>query len=212
MCLTWEGMGSYSLESMLMNCPDLEELSLIELAIFPNENSKLFIKLRGLTKIKKLEIRRSNLAESSFESIITNCPQLKELDITLSRDWKEWIKVICTKCINLEKLSLRPNNDVFIHESLNYSDELYNLEHFNNPAYKDSLVHLTLNNYSFYNTSNEYFSNFSNLKSIKFLWQTKPNPSKNKQLTKQDKSIWPEFDLRESHFHVRFFNIDVVKI
>jgi hypothetical protein len=212
MCLTWNKMGSYSLESMLMNCPDLEELSLIEQGALLNENSKFIINLCKLTKIKKLKIECSNLTESSLESIISNCPQLKDLDIRLPRAWKEWIKVIGTKCKVLEKLALRPNSDVFVDESKNYSHELYNSEYFCNPAYKGSLIHLTLNNFNFYYSNDEYFAKFSNLKLINFLWQAKPNPRKNKQLTKQDKNLWSTFDLRENFFHVRYFNIDVVKL
>jgi hypothetical protein len=87
--LTWSRLSICSINSILFNCPDLEELMLIFYRKFLIQNDIINLNLAKPTKIKKLRIICSNLSETSLDSILLSSPHLKELDIELNRTWKE---------------------------------------------------------------------------------------------------------------------------
>ncbi|KXN64565.1 RNI-like protein [Conidiobolus coronatus NRRL 28638] len=90
--LSWDKLSQCSVNSILLYCPYLEELYLKHAPSYLNTASDISIESSKLANIKKLKLRYNHLSKISYNSIITKCAQIKELDIVLPDKWKECMK------------------------------------------------------------------------------------------------------------------------
>ncbi|KXN68331.1 hypothetical protein CONCODRAFT_79786 [Conidiobolus coronatus NRRL 28638] len=152
--------NSVSWNSILKNCPDLEEFNYSP--HYCIQDRVLSFTVDKLTKIKKLTIDCQDLIESTFESILLNCPLLKELDITFLKEWKGYFDIILQRCANLEHLTL------YSRHSLPNQEEYYSLKLLSTSSFKNTLTSLTLNNLNFCCSANSlHLQDYSNLKFVK---------------------------------------------
>ncbi|KXN65968.1 hypothetical protein CONCODRAFT_80635, partial [Conidiobolus coronatus NRRL 28638] len=192
--LTWDRLSECSLNSILLNCPYLEDLSLVHTAINQVENPVISLKLPK-SKIKKLTISCRNLNESSLDSILLNCPLLEDIDIQLPFVWKDWMNLIGKRCTKLQKLKVsmpvlrsgvdpeRTFQETFQRDILvnNYS------------AYANTLTSLTLNQFDFHFAKEEHFNSFNKLKSIYFPCQRYSHSYVFHPKIDFNKDLWPNY-------------------
>jgi hypothetical protein len=194
--LNWHGKSSYCLNSILLNCPDLEELDLNPCTKYKEHDSVNFLNLSNFSKLNKLSIDCDVLGEGVFNTILLKCTHLKELTITLPVKWKEAIKSIYEMCANLESLYIFPPNEIHGQELDAFFRELYETEFFTcSPKCKSTLTHLALKSFEVQYSRAEYFKNFEKLKSIKFLKQYKIDIKSSSIEAEIDKGLWPSYKL-----------------
>jgi hypothetical protein len=207
LALRWDNLSSCSLESILINCPDLEELSLNFSRSYLSPDLFTSISLTNPTNIRKLQIAVDNLKESSLSSILENCPQLKELDIRLPKVWKQWVKVIGLRCTNLEQLKICPAGSVYGDQRDKFLQELYESKFLTtNCSYKSTLTHLTLNHFNFFESKEEYFNSFENLRYIEYPSQMVPYENQSNNEIIFNKHLWPNYRLV---FNDQMYNTDI---
>ncbi|KXN65800.1 hypothetical protein CONCODRAFT_12505 [Conidiobolus coronatus NRRL 28638] len=178
----------YYISQYLVN---LEELHLRKFRHFNQENPPLILKLRRPTIIKKLKLNCEDLSESSLNSILTNCPQLRDLEVFLPYEWRSWGKLISTKCVNLEKLTINPSIAIHGEDRVTFIQEFYKSEFLTNRSIiTDTLMHLTFYGFDFADSKAEYFNMFKNLRFIKFA-----------QLIENDYKIdaWRNYSMKKCH-------------
>jgi hypothetical protein len=171
--LRWIRISNCSLDSILHNCPQLEELNLNRFYNYQKRNSEIPINFSKTAKIKKLTINCQYLSRNIFDTILLNYFHLNELVIVLPTEWKKVMKSIYEKCTNLQKLDiypcnnlLRPGRDTFLKEF--YESELF----IGNFRIQSTLTQLTLSEFLAIDSKAGQFSNFQNLKSIKYINQS----------------------------------------
>ncbi|KXN65967.1 hypothetical protein CONCODRAFT_12300 [Conidiobolus coronatus NRRL 28638] len=194
--LRWDNLSSCSLESILLNCPDLDELSLNLSRSYLSPESFTSIFLTNPTSIRKLQIIVDNLREPSLSSILDNCPQLKDLDIHLPRSWKQWVKAIGSKCTKLEQLKICPAGSVYGEQKDKFLQELYESKFLTtNCSYKSTLTHLILNHFNFFESKEEYFNSFENLRYIEYPSQMVPYENQSNNEIIFNNNLWPSYRL-----------------
>jgi hypothetical protein len=186
-------LNNCSLNSILLNCPDLNELELSDI-IFMEYNSVKFW-LSNAVKLKKLVIHCDALSTSVLNSILLNCRNISELDIILPNKWKEATKSICEKCAKLERLEIKLRYRMSEQERDAIYKEFYESEFITgNYKFKSTLTHLTLNHFKVQDSKAEYFKTFKSLKSIKY-----PRPytmsNGSYQEIETDMDLWPGYRL-----------------
>ncbi|KXN67430.1 hypothetical protein CONCODRAFT_10512 [Conidiobolus coronatus NRRL 28638] len=77
--LEWLRMSNCSLDSILLNCPQLEELALNRINSCQQPNTEILINLCKSAKIKKLSIDFQNLKGPILETLLSSCYHLNEL-------------------------------------------------------------------------------------------------------------------------------------
>jgi hypothetical protein len=195
--LKWDDLSQCSLNSILLNCPYLENLSLIHTSIDEVENPVIFLKLPKATNIKKLVISCRNLNERSLDTILQNCPLLKDLDIQLHFVWKDWMHLIGKRCRKLEHLKVSMSviqsgvDPERRFQEMYQSDILIN----NYSVYTDTLISLTLNQFDFHFAKAEYFNSFTKLKYINFPRQKYTHSYAFYPKIEFDKDLWPNYCL-----------------
>jgi hypothetical protein len=188
--------GNSLLNSIFLNCPRLEDLALNEFAYYNQPDSESLICLYKRANIKKLTIDCQNLKARVLGSILMNCPQLNELDISLPFEWKEAIKSIFETCSNLQKLEMSPPLAIYQQIRSAFSRELRLTEFFHSsPKFKSTLTHITLNHFITRGTNAMYYKNFEQLKSIKYPSQPYINRHKPDIKTKVNMENWPGYKL-----------------
>ncbi|KXN65727.1 hypothetical protein CONCODRAFT_12602 [Conidiobolus coronatus NRRL 28638] len=197
-------LTSNSLNSVLKNCPELIELSLI-----CSKNHLYFdnytLNISAPINISKLEINFTSLADTSFDSILIFCAHLKVLDIKLPINWLDWMNIIRKRCSNLEQLTL--SISIPTHKEQHEFYEALS----NNSAFSTTLTHLTFKDVSFHSARAEYFANFPNLKSIKFLALSANDISQFKK-NEAEKNMWRNFDVVILEIPLCYFNIKLIKV
>jgi hypothetical protein len=207
--LLWNNLSIFTLNLTLLNCPNLEELSLNRVSNYEIPNSFKFINNFNSAKLKKLFIGHYALSECSFESIFSSCPYISELDIKLPAEWKEAIKSIYENCANLEKLNLFPPYGIYGQELNTFFREFYESEFFtSNPKCKSTLTHLTLNYFNIHVSNAEHYKNFEKLKSIKCLKQFRTYYNTLDQKARVDMNLWPGYEIISKETGHRY-NYDV---
>ncbi|KXN65816.1 hypothetical protein CONCODRAFT_12491 [Conidiobolus coronatus NRRL 28638] len=196
--LKWSNLTNCSLKSILLNCPQLEELDLITYKYYMQPNSANFFNLSNPAKLKKLTIDCDCLSDSIIDNLLLQCTNLKELDVILPLKWKEIMKSIYEKCTNLERLSICPHIDICIQDDNPFYREFYDTEFFTKyPICKSTISHLTLKRLKLINSKVDYFKNFENLNSIKYRQQI-CNP------IKINMDLWPGYRLIATEFNTGY--------
>jgi hypothetical protein len=194
--LHWGYLSSCSLNSILLNCPHLEELDLNSYSHYKQANSIRFFNLSNPGKLKKLAIDCDALGEGVFESLLLRCLHLNELSIILPYKWKEAIKSIYEKCANLQRLIIYPSYRFQGDEIFFFFQEFYQTQFFTyHPKCKSTLTHLALKYFKVQDSKAEYFKNFENLKSIKYLNQHKNDFKTSNLETEIEMDLWPDYRL-----------------
>jgi hypothetical protein len=189
-------LSNCSLNSILHNCPHLEELDLNPYIHYKQPNSVKFPNLSNPAKLKKISIDCGALAEGVIDTLLSNSPCLNELNIILPYEWKEVIKSVYEKCANLEKLYICRSFQTRGQERGAIFQEFYETEFFTrNPKCISTLTHLTLNGFKVSGSKAEYFKNFSRLKYIRFLNQLGHGFYSFNRVTEVDMSLWPGYRL-----------------
>ncbi|KXN68329.1 hypothetical protein CONCODRAFT_9443 [Conidiobolus coronatus NRRL 28638] len=148
------------LSSLLKNCPELEEFNYSPPSGFIDSN--LALTFDKPAKIKKLTIDCQDLNRSTLDSILLNCPHLKELDIIFPNEWKPYSDIVLQRCTNLEHLTLHSRY------SLPSQEEYNSLKFLSTSSFKNTLISLTLNNLNFCCSANSlHLKDYSNLKFVK---------------------------------------------
>jgi hypothetical protein len=167
--LEWFSISSCSLDAILLNCPELEELALNRFYNYRKPKSEIFINLSKSAKVKKLIINCNNLSDSVVDSLLLSCHHLNELVIILPIGWKEVMKSIYDKCGNLQIIDISITSEMFGQERDAFLQEFWKTEFFtSNTNCKSSLTHLILNQFNAHNSKAEHFKRFESLKSIKY--------------------------------------------
>ncbi|KXN65819.1 RNI-like protein [Conidiobolus coronatus NRRL 28638] len=188
--ISWGRLSNCSLNSILLNCPHLEELELNQITYMQPDSVKS-ISFSNPSKLKKLAINCGDLSEGVFDSVLLSCPHIKELNIILPLKWKEAIKSINEKCINLQRLNIFPSGWAHIQDLDTFCQEFYESEFFtNNHKSKSTLTNLTLNRFKAHGSKAEYFKNFEKLKSIKYTFQNKIYHFSFAQEVEIDMDLW----------------------
>jgi hypothetical protein len=210
--LNGERLAESSLNSILLNCPHLEELSLCHFINFQSPGSTMSIRLPKSASIKKLDIICDNYTESSLNSVLAKCHHLKELEIVLPYEWKECMKTIGSTCYNLESLMIRPSGNLTGEELDKFCRELYEIEFLtSNSHYKSTLKQLTLNRFDVYESKAEYFNSFSKLRYIEYPRQIIPNNTKSNIEANFDKDLWPNYRF-DAKIEICYFNAKLLKL
>jgi hypothetical protein len=209
--LVWDKLTPCSIESIILNCPNLEDL---ELSFYRSyrKADPLLLNLSKSTKINKLKIKCDHLNESALDSILLNCPRLRELEVQIPKSWKEWINSIGSRCLSLEKLTLFPTNAIYLEERKLFLQELNEMKFLtNNPSYQSTLTNLTLHEFSLKSLNPEYISKFSMLQSIKFKWRISADRIHTTQINEY-KGLLPNYEIRHFGDHKAFYDIEFFKI
>jgi hypothetical protein len=194
--IEWTGLSNFSLNSILINCPNLEELGLNRIGSVPEDNFVKILNFINPQKLKKLDINCDFLDEGVFESILLNCSHLNELSIILFFEWKNNLKAICENCANLERLNISLPGNTFYDILNSFSGEFYETKFFTkNHKCKSTLTHLTFNYFKVTDSKPSYFNSFENLKSIKYVTQPYDNYHRSDIKTKFNKDLWPSYRL-----------------
>jgi hypothetical protein len=171
--------------SLLKLCPDIEEFNYCPSSNYMGRNLSLTVERP--TKIKRLKIHCKELNKFTMDSILLNCPYLKELDIIFPKKWKRCFDTVAKRCIGLEKLTLYSNC------SLNNQEEYSSLKFLSKANFKNTLTSLTLNGVNFCCSANSsYLRNYSNLKYIKFQIVTRAR-GKWGSIIPLNKDVWPGY-------------------
>jgi hypothetical protein len=195
-----------SLNSILTNCPHLEELNLNPFKNINNPNWVKFLNFSNPSKLKKLAINGEELDKGVFKSLILNCPHISELKIRLDSEWKEEMRLISKNCANLERLAVCPSDDIYIKKIYDiFCKELYETEFFtSNPKCKSKLTHFTFICFKIHCSKAEYFKNFDNLKSILYPKQLKMGSNSINEEAKIIKDLWPGYKVLLTDINDRY--------
>jgi hypothetical protein len=194
--LDWSSLSNCSLNSILLNCPDLEELELNSYSHYKQPNSIRFFNLSNPNKLKKLSIECDALGEDIFNTLLLKCPHINELSVSLPVKWKETIKSIYERCDNLQRLEISSPRRTHEQHGVIFLQEFYETEFFTcNPKCRLALTHLTLNGFKAAYSKAEYFKKFKSLKSIKYMPQNifDYNYSNENSIINMD--LWPGYKL-----------------
>jgi hypothetical protein len=192
-------LNDCSLNSILLNCPELEELDLNPFTDYTNPNSVKSLNLFNPTKLKKLAINCDALDKGIFDSVLFNCPHISDLNIKLPCKWNEAINSIYINCANLEKLTICSSINMRKQELDIFYQEFYVTRFFtDSPKCKSTLTHLTLNNFTIHDSKAEYFIKFKKLKYIKYPYQPKSFSAEGNEFG-TDMNLWPGYILLKSN-------------
>jgi hypothetical protein len=196
--LMWSRLSGCSLNSILVNCPDLEELNLNPYIHYKKPNSVKFLNFSNPVKLKKLAIDCGILCDGVFETLLLNSPNLNDISIILPCEWKGVIKSIYDNSANLLRLKILLSGQLYFQNLLDiFMKEFYETEFFtSNPKCKDTLTHLTLNGFKATDSKAKNFENFEKLKSIKYLSQSKLGFNSLSQGAGIDMTLWPDYRLQ----------------
>ncbi|KXN65806.1 hypothetical protein CONCODRAFT_12511 [Conidiobolus coronatus NRRL 28638] len=210
--LHWANLSHCSLNSILANCPNLEELSLIKTVIHSPESTSLSLSIPNSANLRKLSIFCTTLSESSLDSILSNSPNLIELEIQLPEEWEGWANSIGKRLKNLEKLSIYPD-DSLEEEGIEtfHVDFCYKELIESSSIYKSTLTTLTLNTCNFQETSVNIFDQFKKLKTIQFAVSDSSYISEI-DIDYLNDSYWPHYKAIPLYFDETVIGIDLVKI
>jgi hypothetical protein len=209
--LEWTALSNCSLDSILLNCPQLEELKLNRFSSYQRPNTEVFINLSKSVKLKKLDINCENLSATVLQSILLRCCHINELAISLPVEWKEAINSIYEICGNLQRLEISISNRIYGQERANLLQEIYETKIFaSNSKCKSSLTHLTLNEFKVAASKAEHFKYFENLVSIIFSVDRYGNLCRPGTKIAIDMELWPGYKLvsKESK---KIYNIEFKK-
>jgi hypothetical protein len=210
--LHWANLSPCSLRSILLNCPNLEELSLIKTAIYSPENTSLSLSLPDSANIKKLSIFCTALSESSLDSILSNSPNLTELEIQLPEEWKGWTNSIGRRLTSLEKLSIYPEDSLEEEDMETFHVEFCCKELIESSSfYKATLITLTLNTCDFKKTYINIFDHFKKLKTIQFA-VSDSNYISQADIDYLNDSYWPYYKAIALYFDDTIIGVDLVKL
>jgi hypothetical protein len=210
--LDFDRLSECSINSILLNCPDLEELSLSNYISHLTLDSVLSISVCNSVKLRKLYINCNSYTESSYSSILLKCSHLKELDIMLPRKWKECVKIIGSVCSELESLKIWPSCASNPREAYIFHQELYKTEFLtSNSLYKSTITNLTLYRFNIYESRAEYFNSFSKLKYIEYKSQNSYNSFSNRNVS-FDNSLWPNYRLDKNKISKYDWDDKLVKL
>ncbi|KXN64927.1 RNI-like protein, partial [Conidiobolus coronatus NRRL 28638] len=152
--LSNDKLSECTINSILLNCPDLEELNLRSESIYRASISNISFKFPTTIKLKKLTINCDYYTKSSFDTILPMFSHLKELNIKLPIEWKDCIQYIARKCTKLEYLTILPPKTAYGQEMDRLNQELHqNIFLNSNSVYKSTLKHLTLNGLNIYESN-----------------------------------------------------------
>jgi hypothetical protein len=194
--LGWLRMSNCSLNSILQNCPHLEELELNRYHNYQLPISGTFINLSKSFKVKKLAINCDNMSGAAFSSLILSFPDLNELSIVLPIAWKEWMNVVYENCGNLQKLDICTPTRVYGEQREAFLQEIYQSDFFTCISKcKSTLTNLTLKHFKAHKSKAENFKYFENLRSIKYPAQSKNNNYSANHEVKIDEDLWQEYKL-----------------
>jgi hypothetical protein len=210
--LEWTRLSNLSLNSILINCPQLEELILNQLHIATEVNYVKTFNLINPIKLKKLSIGRDAPIENEFESYLLNFPHLNELSITLLRDWEIKLKNFYESSCNIERLSIKLLDDSFYNILYSSCERFYETEFFTkNHKRKSALKYLTLDHFEVTDSKASYFNNFENLKSINFTSQLYVNYCRSDMSTKVNMDLWPGYK-QIIKYNMYNFDIELKKV
>ncbi|KXN65619.1 hypothetical protein CONCODRAFT_12723 [Conidiobolus coronatus NRRL 28638] len=211
--LDWARLSNCSLNSILINCPHLEELDLNPCTYYKQPNSVEFLNLSNSPKLRKLAIDCDALGDGIFASVLLNSRNLNELSISLPSEWKKALKTIYEKCRKLEKLNILPPLRIHMLESDTLSQEFYETELFaSNSKCKSTLMHITFIEFNVADFKAEYFKNFENLKSIKFPDQSKVSYDSLNPETEIDMGLWPGYRLLTTNIKDTIYDAELKRI
>jgi hypothetical protein len=210
--LVWRRVRNCSLDSILSNCPQLEDLTFNVINDYILTDFELNTNLSKPCMIEKLSIIVENAGIAEFESLLLNCPHLKELIVNLPSDWKEAIQSIYQNCSTLQILDITSPNRLYANAKDIISQELYEAELFSTTSkFKSTLTHLTLNGFKATDSKSDYFKSFEKLKSIKYLGQPKIDYKCVNQDNEIDMTLWPGYRLLSKNAEYTY-NIELKKI
>ncbi|KXN66383.1 hypothetical protein CONCODRAFT_11798 [Conidiobolus coronatus NRRL 28638] len=194
-------LSNISYNSILINCPDLEELNLNGYTFSDPPAIFKFLNISNFNNLKKLDIDCRILCEGTFDTLLSYLPCLNELKIVLNVGWKEVIKPIYEKCASLQRLEIYPPGIIYLRQRDAFLQEFYESEFFtSSPKCKFTLTHLTLNGFRAVDSKAEYFENFKSLKSIKYPPQTLFGYDRNSKEIKIDMNLWPGYRLLKNNY------------
>ncbi|KXN66887.1 hypothetical protein CONCODRAFT_11175 [Conidiobolus coronatus NRRL 28638] len=172
-------------------------LSLIYSSAYQVEDPVIYLKLRKSTNIKKLAISCRNLNERSLDSILQNCPQLKDLDIKIPFVWKDWMHLIAKRCVKLEHLKVSMTVILSGIDPERKLQEMFQRDILinNHSAYTNTITSLTLDQFDFHFAKAEYFNSFTKLKSINFSRQQYTNSYAFCPKIEFNEELWPNYSI-----------------
>jgi hypothetical protein len=189
--------------SLLKLCPDLEEFNYCPLGVSASRD--LSITIEKPTKIKKLRVHCKDINKFTLDSILLNCPHLKELDIVFPNEWKGYFDMVAQRCTNLEKLTL------YSHCNLYNQEEYNSLKCLSTASFKNTLTSLTLNNLNFCCSANSlHLRSYSNLKFVK-LQIANRGYSKRGSVAPFNEDFWPDY-LKTCYLNSDFDGYKLTKI
>jgi hypothetical protein len=151
---------------------NLEELCLVRYQNVPEYDTQLKVNFSKFANIKQLKLVFDKLNQTSLDSILVNCPQLKVLNIKLPKQWTLWTNSILLNCKNLEHLTICPSYEFYGQALKDFCNEFYNSEFLKNEANSlTKLESLRINGFHIFipNPLNfDKFKNFKNLKLVQF--------------------------------------------
>ncbi|KXN65971.1 hypothetical protein CONCODRAFT_12304 [Conidiobolus coronatus NRRL 28638] len=184
------------LDNINTHLTSLEELSLSTYSDHSVDISESLFKFNQPTSIKKLILRWEYLSSTSLDSILLNCPCLKDIELQLTDDWKNWIDILHSRCLNLQKITYIPWINYYGKERNRFNQEFYNYTFSNNTSQiGNTLVDLTLANFNFNIAKSSYFKDFAKLKSLTFT--TPYNFNCCEWNNKLNSEIWSDYRLKE---------------
>jgi hypothetical protein len=197
--LSWFRLSNTSIDSILLNCPHLEELTLNRGRKYHQPDSKVILNICKFNKIKKLNINCENLNVAVLGNLLLSCPHLSELVVNLPVQCREFVKEICEKSLNLLRLEICPPSELYGRQRDIFFQEFYSSGFFiNSSKLKSTLTHLTLSRFSAQYSKAEDFKNFKRLKSIKFKEQFYHGYRKFGKKYKIYMRLWPGYRLLSS--------------
>jgi hypothetical protein len=207
-------LNNYSLNSILLNCPHLEEL-VINRTTFIQPDSIKF-RLSNPAKLKKLTIICDALSGNVLKTILLNYPNISEIDISLPFEHEELIKSICENCTNLERLKIGPLYGMSKQERDTFFRVFYESEFFTGSHKCNfTITHLTLDLFKALDFKAEDFKNFEKLKSIKYPNQLDIDydDSMGKVFEiKIDMNLWPGYKLTRTNDHIDSYDAELKRI
>jgi hypothetical protein len=204
-------LGNCSLDSILLNCPNLEDLKLFLYTRYQQPDSEVFLNISKYAKVKKLNINCRNMRYSVVESLLLSCRQLNELVINLPARWKESTKLICENFESLQKLEIYPPR-FNTRERDSYYHEFHATEFFTSiPKCQTTLKNFTLSGLRVNDFEAEHFKNFKSLKSIKYSNQPKIYNNLWLHDTTVDMDLWPGYKLysKETNYTEDSYHVEL---
>jgi hypothetical protein len=187
--ISWAKLAPSSVESILLNCPDLEVLTLKHYNSPLSNSLNLSLNLFKSIKIKNLSIDCNIIYKSSFESLLLKCPHIEILDIQLPVDPDDFISIVGTRCPNIKMLKIYKNKYLNQDQTKSYYEELYT-----NSNFKTTLTHLTLKGFGLNFSAAENFEKFAKLKTILFVENGRTEIRQFKK-NEANKTLWPNFNV-----------------